>query len=67
LDEEKEIEKLLNRENKEVALWRLVVTLMLLVTAALVTYFSHSILVKNDQKDFENGVSEDHMIECHYR
>jgi hypothetical protein len=58
-DEEKEIEKLLDRENKEVGLWRFLVALMLLVTASLVTYFTYNRLVENDQKAFENGVSKD--------
>jgi hypothetical protein len=64
VNEEKRVEKLINRENKEVGLWRFVVTMMLLVTASLVTYFTHEVLVENDQKDFENGVSEDCTNTC---
>jgi hypothetical protein len=56
-NEQKEIEKLINRENKEVRLWRILVTFMLFATTSLVTFFSYKILVRNDRKDFENGVS----------
>jgi hypothetical protein len=56
--EEKEgIERLIQRENKEVKLWGGIVTLMLVLTASLVTYFAYNFLENEDIRDFNIGAS----------
>jgi hypothetical protein len=55
--EKEEVERLIESENKEVMRWRIIVLLMLVSTAAVVTYFSHQFLQREDRRDFEVGVS----------
>jgi hypothetical protein len=55
--EMKEMEKLVDQENKEVHKWRLLVALMLLSTAALVTYFTYRVFEEDQKTSYEAGVS----------
>jgi hypothetical protein len=56
-DQEHEIRRLLRSENRDVAKWRVMVTLMITATAVLVIYFAHKFLVHGEETDFQNGVS----------
>jgi hypothetical protein len=58
VDQEQEIRRLLASENRDVAKWRTLVTVVIMATAALVTYFAHKFLVNGENVDFENAVSD---------
>jgi uncharacterized membrane protein YcjF (UPF0283 family) len=61
-EERGKVEQLIERETKEVAMWRNLLALMLVSTAALVTYFSYRLLQKEYQRNFDIGVSTIHVI-----
>jgi hypothetical protein len=57
-DEEKEIQKIIRKETKDVLLWREIVTGMLVITAALVTVTAYIFLSREELDDFKSGVSK---------
>jgi hypothetical protein len=58
VDERLQVERLIARENKDVRRWRALVGLLLVCTAALVTYYTWQFLHDEDARDFEIGVSK---------
>jgi hypothetical protein len=55
--EQEGVEKLIERETREVTLWRTIVALMLVSTAALVTFYTYEFLENEDQRKFDVSVS----------
>jgi hypothetical protein len=55
-EEREKVEQLIERETKEIALWRNLLALMLVSTAALVTYYSYKLLQRGYQQNFETSV-----------
>jgi hypothetical protein len=55
--EKEKVEQLIELESKKVALRRNLLALMLVSTAAMVTYFSYKLLQKEYQRNFNIGIS----------
>ena len=55
-DEVKEVQKMSQKDTNYVVFWRFVVTLMLLVTALVVTMTTYRFLLNEQTEDFETAV-----------
>jgi len=55
--EQKEIENMIRKETKYVWLWRVVVAVILALTAAAVATTTNIFLSRDEMEDFETGVS----------
>jgi hypothetical protein len=58
LEGEKEVEALIDAEDKSVRFWRMLVALTLISTAILVTIYTHKFLKDQERMYFETSVSE---------
>jgi hypothetical protein len=56
--EEREVQQLIRKESKDVALWREIVTGMMVITGALVTIATFIVFSRFEVNDFSDGVTD---------